>query len=84
MLSQAQYHVQRARRIDEEEKETRKKQEEERELFRKKHDEEQVSYCILFSMNFFLPQITEGVLLDVLSCCEKSLLSPRILKLLYI
>ena len=42
LLSQAQYHVQRARRIDEEEKEIRKKQEEERELLRKKHEEEQV------------------------------------------
>jgi len=44
LLSQAQYHVQRARRIDEEVKEIRKKQEEEREKLKKKHDEEQVCF----------------------------------------
>lgn len=47
LLSQAQYHVARARRVDEEEKQLRKKQEEEREIFRQKQFEEQVSYmCI--------------------------------------
>jgi len=40
LLSQAQYHVQRARKIDEEEREVRKRQEEEREALKKKKDEE--------------------------------------------
>ena len=42
LLSQAQYHVQRARRIDEEEKEARKKHETERESLRRKIEEEEV------------------------------------------
>lgn len=42
LLSQAQYHVARARKIDEEEKEMRKRQEEEREAIRQKHLEIQV------------------------------------------
>jgi RNA polymerase-associated protein CTR9 len=42
LLSQAQYHVARARRVDEEEKQLRRKQEEEREAFRLKQMEEQV------------------------------------------
>jgi len=42
LLSQAQYHVARARRVDEEEKQLRRKQEEEREAFRLKQIEEQV------------------------------------------
>lgn len=60
MLSQAQYHVQRARRIDEEEKEIRKKQDEQRELLRKKTEEEEVTchferkYEIYFSIDLFL------------------------------
>lgn len=41
LLSQAQYHVARARRVDEEEKQLRKKQEEEREAFRIRQQEEQ-------------------------------------------
>ncbi|KAK6641359.1 protein required for normal CLN1 and CLN2 G1 cyclin expression [Polyplax serrata] len=41
LLSQAQYHVARARRVDEEEKQLRKKQEEEREAFRVRQLEEQ-------------------------------------------
>ncbi|KAL0276258.1 UNVERIFIED_CONTAM: hypothetical protein PYX00_003864 [Menopon gallinae] len=41
LLSQAQYHVARARRVDEEEKQLRKKQEEEREAFRIRQMEEQ-------------------------------------------
>uniref|UniRef100_A0A1B6K9J5 Uncharacterized protein n=2 Tax=Graphocephala atropunctata TaxID=36148 RepID=A0A1B6K9J5_9HEMI len=41
LLSQAQYHVARARRLDEEEKQLRRKQEEERESFRLKQLEEQ-------------------------------------------
>ncbi len=43
LLSQAQYHVSRARKIDEEEKELRRKQEEEREALRQKQLAEQVS-----------------------------------------
>lgn len=42
LLSQAQYHVQRARRIDEEEKEVKKKQEEEREMLRKTKEEDEM------------------------------------------
>ncbi|KAK7475279.1 hypothetical protein BaRGS_00033510 [Batillaria attramentaria] len=42
LLSQAQYHVARARKIDEEEREIRKRQEEEREAIRQKHLEEQM------------------------------------------
>ncbi|CAG7835863.1 unnamed protein product [Allacma fusca] len=42
LLSQAQYHVARARKLDEEEKQLRKKQEEEREKFRQKQMEEQL------------------------------------------
>ena len=42
LLSQAQYHVARARRVDEEERQLRRKQEEEREAFRMKQKEEQV------------------------------------------
>nr|CAD7595522.1 unnamed protein product [Timema genevievae] len=41
LLSQAQYHVARARRVDEEEKQLRRKQEEEREAFRLKQAAEQ-------------------------------------------
>uniref|UniRef100_A0A2R5LJB8 Putative rna polymerase-associated protein ctr9 n=1 Tax=Ornithodoros turicata TaxID=34597 RepID=A0A2R5LJB8_9ACAR len=41
LLSQAQYHVARARRMDEEEREVRRKQEEEREALRRKISEEQ-------------------------------------------
>ena len=43
LLSQAQYHVVRARRMDEEEQEVRKKQEVEREALRQKHLDEQKS-----------------------------------------
>lgn len=42
LLSQAQYHVARARKIDEAEREMRKRQEEEREAIRQKHKAEQV------------------------------------------
>ena len=42
MLSQAQYHVARARKIDEEEQELRKHREEEREAIRQKYKEEQL------------------------------------------
>lgn len=42
LLSQAQYHVARARKIDEAERELRKRQEEDREAIRQKHREDQV------------------------------------------
>jgi RNA polymerase-associated protein CTR9 len=42
LLSQAQYHVARARHIDEQEKQMRQKQEEERSAFKKKQEEERV------------------------------------------
>ena len=42
LLSQAQYHVHRARKIDEEEKDLRRRQEEEREALRQKQKEEVV------------------------------------------
>lgn len=44
LLSQAQYHVARARKVDEEEKLMRRKQEEERLAFRQKQMEAQVSF----------------------------------------
>lgn len=43
LLSQAQYHVSRARKVDEEEQAVRQKQEEEKEALRKKKEEEEVS-----------------------------------------
>ena len=42
LLSQAQYHVARARKVDEEEQEVRRRQEEEKEALRKKKEEEEV------------------------------------------
>lgn len=42
LLSQAQYHVTRARKIHEQEQEMRRKQEEEKELLRRKKEEEEV------------------------------------------
>jgi len=42
LLSQAQYHVTNARKIDEQEREQRRRQEEEREALRQKHLQEQV------------------------------------------
>lgn len=44
LLNQASYHVARARKVDEEEKQLRKKQEEEREIFRLRQIEEQVHF----------------------------------------
>jgi len=46
LLSQAQYHVARARKVDEEDRIMRKKQEEERQAFRIKQMEEQVSFFL--------------------------------------
>lgn len=43
LLSQAQYHVARARRVDEEERQLRRKQEDERTAFKMRQLEEQVS-----------------------------------------
>ena len=48
LLSQAQYHVARARKQDEEERELRAKQEQEKELLRQKLLKEQV--CIVFAV----------------------------------
>jgi len=42
LLSQAQYHVARARKIDEQDRELRRKQEEERDAIRQKQLQEQV------------------------------------------
>ena len=47
LLSQAQYHVARARKQDEEERELRAKQEQEKELLRQKLLKEQVLICYL-------------------------------------
>ena len=47
LLSQAQYHVARARKIDEEERALRKKQEEEREAIKRKQQEQEVCYVEL-------------------------------------
>lgn len=46
LLSQAQYHVARARKQDEEERELRAKQEQEKELLRQKLLKEQVLYSL--------------------------------------
>ena len=54
LLSQAQYHVARARKIDEEERDMRRKQEEERESLRMKVQQQQVLFAIfivLYTMN---------------------------------
>lgn len=51
LLSQAQYHVARARRVDEEERQLRRKQEDERTAFKLRQLEEQVRlyfYCCYF------------------------------------
>lgn len=50
LLSQAQYHVARARKQDEEEKELRAKQEQERDLLRQQMLKEQVPFfvCLFF------------------------------------
>lgn len=49
LLSQAQYHVARARKQDEEEKELRAKQEQERDMLRQQLLKEQVPPCVLES-----------------------------------
>ena len=52
LLSQAQYHVARARKVDEEEQEVRRKQEAEKEALRKKKEEEEVRSTWYFSLQF--------------------------------
>lgn len=49
LLSQAQYHVARARRVDEEERQLRRKQEDERTAFKMRQLEEQVIFTIFLS-----------------------------------
>ena len=48
LLSQAQYHVARARKIDEEDRALRKKQEEEREAIKRKQQEQQVKLTSIY------------------------------------
>lgn len=52
LLSQAQYHVARARRLDAEEREFRRKQEEEREALKQKILEQQVWNVIVLIYSF--------------------------------
>lgn len=52
LLSQAQYHVARARKQDEEERELRAKQEQEKELLRQKLLKEQVLFCYILCTMF--------------------------------
>lgn len=59
LLSQAQYHVARARKQDEEERELRAKQEQEKELLRQKLLKEQV----------FLPSLTVSLMDIAFDCC---------------
>lgn len=54
LLSQAQYHVGRARKIDEQEKEMRKKQEEEREALRQKQQQLEVRGRFLLASKLLL------------------------------
>lgn len=51
LLSQAQYHVARARKIDEADQERRQKQEEDRNAIRQKVQEQQVNYQQLYFQN---------------------------------
>lgn len=51
LLSQAQYHVARARRIDEEERLLRRKQDEERTAFKLRQQEEMVRFFIIYFRN---------------------------------
>ena len=54
MLSQAQYHVARARKVDEEEQEVRRKQEAEKAALRKKREEEEVTSRISLQVQFIV------------------------------
>lgn len=57
LLSQAQYHVARARRVDEEERQLRRKQEDERTAFKMRQLEEQVN---LIECNAFCLMSAKG------------------------
>lgn len=62
LLSQAQYHVARARKQDEEEKELRAKQEQERDLLRQQLIKEQVPFFffkVITMMRFILPIMSD-------------------------
>lgn len=49
LLSQAQYHVARAKRVDEEERQLRRKQEDERTAFKMRQLEEMVRFAIFYN-----------------------------------
>ena len=51
LLSQAQYHVARSRKIDEEEQALRRKAEEEKDALRKRREEEEVRYFGAWKFN---------------------------------
>lgn len=65
LLSQAQYHVARARRIDEEERLLRRKQDEERTAFKLRQQEEMVKFFIFYFRDFGLLVI---LYLQIISC----------------
>lgn len=59
LLSQAQYHVARARRVDEEERQLRRKQEDERTAFKMRQLEEQVKSSEQICLKFVCLFISE-------------------------
>ena len=65
LLSQAQYHVSRARKVDEEEQQVRRKQEEEKEALRKKREEEEVR-------PLFIPPSSIDFIHDARHLCTRS------------
>ena len=65
LLSQAQYHVSRARKVDEEEQQVRRKQEEEKEALRKKREEEEVR-------PLFIPPSSTDLIHDARHLCTRS------------
>ena len=65
LLSQAQYHVSRARKVDEEEQQVRRKQEEEKEALRKKREEEEVR-------PLFIPPSSIDLIHDAHNLCTRS------------
>ena len=65
LLSQAQYHVSRARKVDEEEQQVRRKQEEEKEALRKKREEEEVR-------PLFIPPSSIDIIHDARHLCTRS------------
>ena len=60
LLSQAQYHVARARKIDEAERELRKRQEEEREAIKQKKLQEEVKNYLIFRQLIICPVACEA------------------------